>query len=86
MQQLGTIEKIALRSVWPNEARDFTKWLSQEENLDALGDAIGIDLELLETESSVGSFSADIFAQEVGSGRKVVIENPKCGPRWRVPR
>ncbi len=75
MQQLGTIEKIALRSVWPNEARDFTTWLSKEENLSALGEEIGIDLELIETESNVGNFSADIFAQEIGSGRKVVIEN-----------
>lgn len=75
MTVLGKIEKVNLRDVWPNEARDFTTWLSREENLASLGDAIGIDIELLETESSVGSFSADIFAQEVGSGRKVVIEN-----------
>lgn len=75
MQQLGTIEKIALRSVWSNEARDFTTWLSKEENLSTLGEEIGIDLELIETESNVGSFSADIFAQEIGTGRKVVVEN-----------
>lgn len=75
MQQLGAIEKVPLRKVWPNEARDFTTWLAREENLSSLGEAVGVDLEHLETESSVGSFSADIFAQEVGSGRKVVIEN-----------
>ncbi len=74
-QPLSHIEKVELRKVWANEAQDFTKWLSEEESLASLGEAMGIDLELIETESSVGSFSADIFAQEIGSGRKVVIEN-----------
>lgn len=72
---LGKIEKVALRKVWPHEALDFTKWLAEEENLAMLGSAVDIELELLETESPVGAFSVDIFAQESGSGRKVVIEN-----------
>ena len=49
--------------------------LSEEENLNTLGSAVGIELELIETESSVGAFNVDIYAQEVGSGRKVIIEN-----------
>lgn len=40
-----------------------------------MGDVIGIDLELIESESSVGSFSADIYAMESGSNRRVIIEN-----------
>ena len=40
-----------------------------------LGEACGLDLELVDTESAVGSFAVDIFAQESGTGRKVVIEN-----------
>lgn len=35
-----------LRSVWPHEANDFTKWLAQEENLTLLGDAIDIKLQI----------------------------------------
>ena len=72
---LDQLNRIDLRKVWPNEARDFTKWLSVESNLNMLGNAIGIELELVETESSVGSFNVDIYAQESGTGRKVVIEN-----------
>ena len=64
-----------LRSVWPHEANDFTKWLAQEENLALLSDAIDIDLEFEERESSVGSFNVDIYAKEVGTNRRVIIEN-----------
>lgn len=71
---LAKLEKVELLDVWPHEAHDFTPWLAEESNLEMLGDAIGIELELIETESSVGSFSVDIYASEVGTSRKVVIE------------
>lgn len=72
---LDKLKKVDLRDVWPHEALDFTKWLSEEPNLAMLSSAIGIELELIETESSVGSFNVDIYAQEAGTGRKVIIEN-----------
>lgn len=76
MAELGKIERIDdLRTVWKNEARDFTGWLAEEENLDLLSEAVGIDLDLEERESAVGSFSVDLFASEEGTGRKVIIEN-----------
>ena len=76
MDKLGKMIRITdLRSVWPHEANDFTRWLAQEENLTLLGDAIDIELELEERESSVGSFNVDIFAKEIGTNRKVIIEN-----------
>lgn len=76
MPNLGTIRKISdLRTIWPHEAHDFTKWLAKEENLSALSEAVGIDIVLSETESSVGSFNVDIFAIEEGTSRKIIIEN-----------
>lgn len=33
MKQLGTMEKVDLRTVWPHEALDFTKWLATGEPL-----------------------------------------------------
>ena len=44
MVNLGAIERVGLREAWPNEAQDFTPWLA--ENLDKLGEALGLDLEL----------------------------------------
>ena len=74
--QLGKMKRITdLRTVWPHEANDFTKWLAEDANLEELGNAVGIDIDLEERESSVGSFSVDLFATETGSGRKIIIEN-----------
>ena len=73
---LGKIKKIAdLRSVWAHEEYDFSRWLSEEENLALLSDAIGIDIVLEELESAVGGFSVDLYASEEGTGRKIIIEN-----------
>ena len=72
---LGTIKKVDLKSVWPHEALDFTKWLAEESSLALLSEAVGMDLELREVESAVGSFRADIYAADTATGAKVIIEN-----------
>ena len=41
----GRLEEVEnLRTVWQHEARDFTKWLAEDENINILADAIGIDI------------------------------------------
>lgn len=76
MINLSKLEEIKdLRTVWPHEALDFTTWLSQDDNITLLADAIGIDITVDETESSVGDFNVDIFASETGTDRKIIIEN-----------
>ena len=75
-QALATIEKVDIRSIWPNEASDFTPWLA--ENLSALGEALGLDLELESREAPVGGYSLDVLARD-GNGRPVIIEN-QLGP------
>ena len=71
---LGTLKEISdLRSIWPHEALNFTPWVA--ENIDLLSDAIGIDITVDETESSVGDFNVDIYASETGTDRKIIIEN-----------
>ena len=68
---IGRIERVKLREVWPLEA-EFTTWLS--ENMDRLGEAIGLWLTDAEVEKAAGAFSADIVAQ-AQDGTRVVIEN-----------
>ena len=36
---LGRLQKVDLREAWESEARGFTPWLAQEENLKLLGEA-----------------------------------------------
>lgn len=73
--KLGKIEDVALRYIWPNEARDFTPWLAIQENLDYLGELLGLNLVEPEQEVSVGSFSADIHCKIENDNRTVIIEN-----------
>lgn len=51
-QQIGRLERVALREVWRHEARDFTTWLAN--NLDLLGDTLGFPLTLIQTEVAAG--------------------------------
>ena len=74
MINLGTLKEITdLRSIWPHEALNFTPWVA--ENVELLADAVGLDITVDETESSVGNFNVDIYASETGTDRKIIIEN-----------
>jgi hypothetical protein len=63
-----------LRSVWPDEARDFTPWMSRPENLDVLEQTLGLSLQVEGTEHGVGPYRADIVCRD-HEGRRVLIEN-----------
>jgi hypothetical protein len=76
---LGKLEKVELRSIWPDEAQHFTPWLARPENIRVLGETLGMDLEVAGQEVSVGPFSADILCSDSSDGSKVVIEN-QIGP------
>ena len=54
---------------------DFTPWLAEDDNIAILGDAVGLDIAVEETESNVGNFNVDIYATETGTGKKIIIEN-----------
>jgi hypothetical protein len=73
--KLGTLKRVELRTISPDEAADFTPWLAREENIGRLGEALGLELEVEHTEVAVGPYSADILARDSGSGGPVVIEN-----------
>lgn len=73
--KLGRLEKVDLRTVWLSEASDFTPWLADDDNIELLGKAIGLEeLEVEAREQHVGEFNADILCKD-GIGNWVLIEN-----------
>jgi hypothetical protein len=64
---------LPLRDAWKHEAHEFTPWLAR--NIDHLSEAIGVELELTDTEVAVDTFSADILARDRTDDRIVLIEN-----------
>ena len=71
---LSKLERVPLREAWKHEASDFTPWLAEDDNLQALAEALGIsELELVATEHLVGDFKLDILCTD--GDQQVVIEN-----------
>ena len=76
LSELGNLQSVPVRSIWPNEAHDFTPWLA--DHLPLLAEALELTngIELKQREAAVGNFSLDLLAQEVGGNeRKIIIEN-----------
>ena len=73
--QLGRLEQVDVRTVWTNEASEFTPWLARQENLEILGETLGLSLETESVEKEVGSFRADIVCTDTGTDSIVLIEN-----------
>lgn len=74
-KKLGRLEPLSLREVWQNEAREFTPWLADEENLRLLGDTLGIEMQLEAQEKDVGPYRADIVCKDTADDSWVLIEN-----------
>lgn len=70
---VGKLDAVPVRSVWPDEAYDLTPWLAA--NPELLAEALGMELELEGSEVAVGPFSADLLFRDVSSGTLVVVEN-----------
>ncbi|MDR3022095.1 MAG: DUF4268 domain-containing protein [Clostridiales bacterium] len=76
MMNIGKLEKVSdLRELWKHEARDFTKWLSQEDNLAILSSEVGLTLIDPKTEQGVGRYFCDIVCVDEVTNKKIIIEN-----------
>ena len=71
--RLGKLENVPIREVWKNEESVFTPWLM--ENIEVINELINVDIEGLERESNVGSYTADLIGKVAGTDNYVVIEN-----------
>lgn len=72
MKQITKITRLKTKDVWQYEDRDLTPWLT--ENIDVIGDVIGIQLTNAFREQSTGSFNVDIRAEDL-EGNIAIIEN-----------
>lgn len=71
--ELGKLEQVVPREVWPHEAHDFTPWLLA--NADRLSEALEIDLELDTAEHSVGGYALDLVGRDITNDAILIVEN-----------
>ena len=76
---LGKLITVPVRSVWPDETKDFTPWLAKSENLNLLAKELGFrEFELISEEQQIDGpdkFKVDIYASIPQIRSKVIIEN-----------
>lgn len=73
-KHLSKLERVPVRDAWKHEAGEFTPWLAEADNLNALADALGLgELVLVATEHWVGDFKLDILCTD--GDDQVIIEN-----------
>lgn len=72
--RFGQLHPVSASSAegWTHEAHDFTPWLA--ENLELLGEELGLSLQLKEREYAVGRYSLDLLLEDA-QGRTVIVEN-----------
>jgi hypothetical protein len=78
MTEFAALEPQDVHEYWAHEEYEFTPWVADEIGADEpsqLENTLGIDLEVIEQEKSVGKYSVDIYAEVVDDGRTVIIEN-----------
>ncbi len=73
MCELGKIKEVELRKVWAHEANNFTPWLRK--NIDLFSEALGMDIEIIESEGLVGTYYVDLVGKDLGTGHTIIIEN-----------
>lgn len=71
----GVLEEVPVRELWKHEQYDFSNWLAQKDNIDYLGDILGLTLTDIDQEVFVGSYRCDLVAKDETSGIKIIIEN-----------
>lgn len=74
---LSRLTALDPRQIWAHEAHDFTPWLL--DNADALGTALGIEIELSSSEHAVGGFAVDLIGRDMTNDCVMVVENQLGG-------
>ena len=70
----GKLENVDIRKAWPKEESHFTPWLAK--HIDHICNLVGVDINEIVTEKSVGNYNADIVGKISGENDSyIVIEN-----------
>ena len=72
---IGRLKLVPLRDAWESESGDFTPWLAQDRNIQILGSALDLDLDVEAQELNVGPFRADILCKNTVDQSLVLVEN-----------
>ena len=72
---LGRLEKIDLSHYWKTDESDFTRWLTQDENIKLLGDSIQMDLEVVLDATQVEELQSDLLCRDLATDGWVLIGN-----------
>jgi hypothetical protein len=70
LKRLGSSE---VRKIWPREQEDLTPWIA--ENVDALNEALGLEIEVETAEEYVHGFRLDLAGTDTRSQVPVIVEN-----------
>jgi len=58
---IGTLVQVDPRSIWPDEAGDFTPWL--RDIVERIGAVLGISFDTVNSAGPVGRHNADLWGQ-----------------------
>ena len=73
--EFGKLQEVDVRELWKHEQYNFSEWLAKEENIEMLGNEVGVTFAEIRREVFVGSYRCDLVAQDETSGAKIIIEN-----------
>lgn len=76
MSQIGKLRRLELREIkkiWPHEEKDLSPWI--EENIDALNEVLGLQIEIESREEYIYNFRLDLTGTDNYSRMPVIIEN-----------
>ena len=73
--EFGKLKEVDVRELWKHEQYNFSEWLAKEENIEMLGDEVGVTFSEIRKEVFVGAYRCDVVAQDETSGAKIIIEN-----------
>lgn len=75
---LGRLEKVDVTQYWQSAAKDFAPWLCQEENIQLLGEAIGLSLEVVLDAQQMCDRQGDLLCRQAGTKNWILIGSQLC--------